>query len=301
MTPTDSQSLVSVVMPAYNVAWCVGRAVESVLAQDYPRRELIVVNDGSTDDTRAVLDRYRGQITVIDQDNRGMCAARNVAIRRSRGAYVAFLDADDRWLPAKLSRQVELMESRPEIGFCSTAARVEDESGKLLNLWRCRVGRTQMLQTLFAENAAIAGGCSAVMARRDLVERVGMFDESLRGFEDPDLWIRLAAVTGYACIDTPLAIILRRAGSVSRNVDAMRSSTLRSMQKNRRLLPPELRGRFWRDCLAGVYTDYAKPAYRSGRTGRAVLDTLRALALSPVGRGRLCLGLLRDFALRRPL
>lgn len=288
-------------MPAYNVAWCVGRAVDSVLAQTYAARELIVVNDGSTDDTRAVLDRFRGSIAVIDQANRGMCSARNAAIRSARGAYVAFLDADDWWLPDKLSRQVELMESRAEIGFCSTAARVEDEHGKLLNLWRCCPGRTQMLTTLFAENAAIAGGCSAVMARRHLLEQIGMFDESLRGFEDPDLWIRLAAVTGYACIDSPMAVILRRPNSVSRNIDAMRSSTLRSMHKNRALLPPDLRGRFWRDCLAGVYTDYAKPAYRSGRIGRALLDTLRALLLSPFSRGRLCLGLLRDFALRRPL
>jgi hypothetical protein len=156
-----------------------------------------------------------------------------------------------------------------------------------------------MLETLFAENAAIAGGCSAVVARRQLIEQVGLFDESLRGFEDPDLWIRLAAVTGYACIDEPLAVILRREQSVSRNVDAMRESTLRSLHKNRALLPEPLRGGFWRNCLAGVYADYAKPAYREGRLGRAYVDTLRALVLSPAGRGRLCLGLLRDFALGR--
>ena len=301
MTPTGSQPLVSVVMPAYNVAWCIGRAVDSVLAQDYRARELIVVNDGSTDATRAALEAYRGEITLIDQENRGMSAARNVAIGNARGAYVAFLDADDRWLPEKLSRQVELMESRPEIGFCSTAARVEDGDGKLLNLWRCHHGNIAMLATLFAENAAIAGGCSAVIARKHLVERVGLFDESLRGFEDPDLWMRLAAVSGYQCIAAPLAVILRREKSVSRNLDAMRVSTLRSMRKNRALLPARLRGGFWRNCLAGVYTDYAKPAYREGRIGSAYADTLRALLLSPVGRGRLCLGLLRDFLLGRPV
>jgi len=301
MNTTGSEPLVSVVMPAHNVGWCVNRAVDSVLAQTFRAHEIVVVNDGSTDDTGAVLAGYRGRIRVIDQENRGMCAARNVAIRHARGSYIAFLDADDQWLPQKLALQVELMESRPEVGFCSTAARVEDEQGKLLNLWRCCSGRARMLETLFAENAAIAGGCSAVMARKHLIERVGLFDETLRGFEDPDLWIRLAAITSYACIDEPLAIILRREKSVSRNVDAMRSSTLRSLHKNRALLPAELRGRFWRDCLAGVYTDYAKPAYRAGRMGRAYADTLRALALSPAGRGRLCLGLLRDFLLKRPV
>ena len=301
MTSTGSEPLVSVVMPAYNVAWCIRHAVDSVLAQDYGAHELIVVNDGSTDDTRAVLETYGGAISVIDQENRGMSAARNVAIRKARGTYLAFLDADDRWLPAKLSRQVNLMQDRPEIGFCSTAARVEDGEGNLLNLWGCRHGGTEMLATLFAEGAAIAGGCSAVMARKHLVDRVGLFDETLRGFEDPDLWIRLAAESGYQCIDETLVVILRRERSVSRNLDAMRSSTLRSMRKNRELLPLGLRGSFWRNCLAGVYTDYAKPAYRAGRIGRAYADTLRALSLSPLGRGRLCLGLLRDFLLGRPV
>lgn len=301
MTSTPSELLVSVVMPAYNVAWCIGRAVDSVLAQDFRACELIVVNDGSTDGTRALLEGYGAAITVINQENRGMSAARNTGIRRARGTYVAFLDADDWWLAGKLSRQVDLMHGRPEIGFSSTTVRVEDDDGRLLNLWRCPNGSTEILATLFAQNAAIAGGCSAVMARRDLLDRVGLFDESLRGFEDPDLWMRLAAVSGYACIDETLAVILRREQSVSRNLDSMRVAALRSMRKNRALLPPGLRGRFWRSCLAGVYTDYAKPAYRAGRLGLAYADTLHALMLSPLGRGRLCLGLLRDFLLRKPV
>jgi glycosyltransferase involved in cell wall biosynthesis len=301
MTSTASEPTVSVIMPAYNVAWCIGRAVDSVLTQDYRARQLIVINDGSTDGTRTVLEGYGAAICVIDQENHGMSAARNAGIRRARGTYVAFLDADDWWLPGKLSRQVALMQGRPEIGFCSTVVRVEDSDGRLLNLWRCPSGSTEILETLFAENAAIAGGCSAVMVRKDLFDRVGLFDESLRGFEDPDLWMRLAAVSGYACIDDTLAVILRREKSVSRDLDAMRVAALRSMRKNRALLPSRLRGRFWRNCLAGVYTDYAKPAYRAGRLGLAYADTLRALMLSPLSRGRLCLGLLRDFLLRNPL
>ena len=171
----------------------------------------------------------------------------------------------------------------------------------MLNLWRCPDANTEILATLFAQNGAIAGGCSAVMVRKDLLHRVGLFDESLRGFEDPDLWMRLAAVSGYACIDETLGVILRREKSVSRNLDSMRQAALRSMRKNRALLPPRLRGRFWRNCLARVYTDYAKPEYRAGRLGPAYKDTLHALMLSPVGQGRLCLGLLRDFLLKRPL
>src|SRR5258708_21019220 len=131
MTPTASAPLVSVVMPAYNVAWCIGRAIDSVRALDFRARELIVVNDGSTDGTRALLESYGDAITVIDQANRGMSAARNAGIRSARGTYVAFLDADDWWLPEKLSHQVELMLGRPEAGFSSTTARVAAGAGRL--------------------------------------------------------------------------------------------------------------------------------------------------------------------------
>lgn len=300
--PMTEKPVVSIVMPAYNVAWCVARAIDSVLAQSLRGFELIVVNDGSTDDTRQVLQRYGDTLKVIDQDNAGMSAARNTGIRAARGEYVAFLDADDWWLPEKLSRQLELMRARPELGFCSTAARVENPQGEFVNDWHCPpLDTVNVLETLFSENAAIAGGCSAVMVRKELFQRVGLFDESLRGFEDPDLWIRLAAVSGYACIPEPLVVILRREQSVSRNLNAMRESALKSIKKNRALLPAERRGGFWRCSLAGVYTDYAKGAYRAGRRRAALADILRAFALSPVGRGRLCLGLMKDVLLGRQL
>jgi len=294
-------ALVSVVMPAFNVGWCVARAVDSVLTQSLREREVVVVDDGSTDDTASVLARYGDAIRVIRQTNAGMSAARNAGIRMARGNLVAFLDADDWWHPDKLRRQVTLMRERPEFGFCSTAARVVNPEGRLLNVWHCPGPNNDMLRTLFAENAAIAGGCSAVMVRRELLDHVGLFDESLRGFEDPDLWIRLAAVSGYACIDEPLVEILRREHSVSRNLENMRKAALASLRKNRDLLPVGLRGAFWRACLASVYTDYAKGAYRAGEVRAAVADTLRAFALSPAGRGRLCLGLLRDMMLGRAL
>ena len=289
-------------MPAYNVAWCVGRAVDSVLAQDFRGRELIVVNDGSTDGTRALLEGYGAAITVIDQDNRGMSAARNAGIRRARGTYVAFLDADDWWLPGKLvaSGRTDAEPSGDRIlldrGAGRGRRRAAAQSVALSQRGAPRFSRHYLPRTQPSPAAARRSWCA-----RTLFDRVGLFDESLRGFEDPDLWMRLAAVSGYACIDETLAVILRREKSVSRNLDAMRVATLRSMRKNRALLPARLRGRFWRNCLAGVYTDYAKPAYRAGRLGLAYADTLRALMLSPLGRGRLCLGLLRDFLLKKPV
>jgi glycosyltransferase involved in cell wall biosynthesis len=292
---------VSVVIPAFNAAWCVGKAIESVLSQDCEDREIIVVDDGSTDDTAAVLARYAGAIRVIAQANGGMSNARNAGIRAARGEFLAFLDSDDWWLPGKLSRQVELLRTRPDLGFCSCSARVEDMEGRLLNLWECPTWHGPFVVHLFGSGADVPGSCSAVLARRALVLEVGAFDETLRGAEDPDLWIRLAAISGYACLPEPLSVILRRPGSVSRNLEAMRESTLRMMRKNRPLLPHDMQGSYWRSCIAGVYADYAKWRYRAGQRGTAILDVLRLLSLAPVARGRLGLGLLKDMLLGRRL
>ncbi len=293
--------VVSAVIPAFNAAWCVGKAIDSVLAQSFRDFELIVVNDGSTDDTADVLAGYGDSIRVVDQANGGMSHARNSGIREARGEFIAFLDSDDWWLPEKLARQVTLMRARPELGFCSCSARVEDVEGRLLNLWECRSWQGSFLAHLFESGADVPGSCSAVLARRHLVQNAGAFDESLQGVEDPDLWIRLAAISEYACLAEPMAVILRRPGSVSRNLEAMRGSAIRVMHKNRHLLPPALQGGFWRSCLAGIHGDYAKWRYRQGKRAAALVDVAHVARLAPLAKGRLALGLLKDMMLRRTL
>jgi glycosyltransferase involved in cell wall biosynthesis len=301
MTLTPDVPAVSVVVPAYNAAWCLGKAVDSVLAQDYRDFELIVVDDGSTDGTASVLADYGDAVRVVRQPNGGLSSARNAGIRAARGEFVAFLDADDWWLPGKLHRQVELMRSRPDVGFSSTAARVEDPDGRLLNVWGCAQWEGSFLVHLFGSNADVAGSGSAVMARRAMFDRVGGFDESLRSLEDIDMWMRLAAVAGYACLDEPLAVILKRPGSMSRNLEVMRAAAVAVMAKNRRLLPEPLQGAYWRHCMAGIHGDYAKWRYRAGQRGAALVELGHLFRLAPVARGRLGLGLLRDVLLARPL
>lgn len=301
MTRTTDTPSVSIVIPAYNAAWCVGKAIDSVLAQDYRDFELVVVNDGSTDETATVLRRYGDALRVVDQANGGMSKARNAGIREARGEFIAFLDSDDWWLPPKLGRQVQLLRTRPEVGFCSCAARVEDTEGRLLNLWQVPIVEGSFLAHLFGSSADVPGSCSAVLARRHLIQAVGGFDETLRGAEDPDLWIRLAAISEFACIAEPLAVILRRPGSVSRNLESMQESTVRMMRKNRHLLPAGMQGPYWRHCLAGVHGDYAKWRYREGQRWSALKEVLALLRLSPIGRGRLGLGLLKDILLGRPM
>jgi glycosyltransferase involved in cell wall biosynthesis len=299
MTPNAEAPAVGVVVPAYNAAWCVGRAIDSVLAQEGAGYEIVVVDDGSTDDTPAVLARYGDAIRVLRQRNQGLSAARNAGIRAARGEFVAFLDADDWWLPGKLARQLELMRMRPEVGFSSTAARVEDPQGHLLNLWPAPQWQGPFVVHLFGSNADVAGSGSAVMARRALFDRVGGFDETLRSLEDIDMWMRLAAVSEYACVSEPLVVILKRPGSMSRNLEVMRDAAVQVMRKNRRLLPDPLQGAYWRACMAGVHADYAKWRYRSGQRAGALCEVAHLMALAPLERGRLGLGLLKDIALGR--
>jgi len=297
----NSSPLVSIIIPAYNAAWCVRRAVDSVLAQDYRDFEVIVVDDGSQDDTTAVLATYGDGLRVVSKANGGLSSARNAGIAAARGAYVAFLDADDWWLPGKLSSQMALMESRPQLLFCSTTTLVLNPEGERLADWRCGRGDRPALECIFAANAHVAGSGSAVMARREAFARAGGFDESLRSLEDIDMWMRLAALGDYACIDEPLTAIEKRGDSMSGNLDVMRAAAIRVMRKNRHLLPPAMRGGFWRSAYAAMLSDYAKWAYRKGHAARATGDLLHALLLAPLSRGRRSLGLLLAIATRQRL
>ena len=292
---------VSVVVPAYNAAAFVGRAVDSVLAQSGVDYELLVVDDGSKDDTVAVLGAYGDRLRVLVQANAGPAAARNRGLHEARGRYVAFLDADDWWLPEKLARQVALLDGRPEIGFCSTATHVVTEGVAPAGEWPCVPGERPLLETLFVRSAAVSGSTSGVLARRELLLGAGGFDEALRGFEDPDLWMRLAARAGYACIDEPLTVVVRTPGSVSSHLPRMRAATLASLRKNRALLPVPRRGAYWRAACAGALADYAKMAWRAGDRRHGLAWATEALLRAPIGRGRLAAGLLLAMLRGAPL
>lgn len=292
---------VSVIIPAYNSAWCIRRAVESVLGQTYRDFELIVVNDGSDDGTEQVLAAFGDRLRLISKPNGGLSSARNAGIAAASGEFVAFLDTDDCWLPGKLERQVQLMESRSELALNSTAAWLEGPDGSRIGIWSCKNGCGSALENIFKTNAYVAGSGSTVMVRRSLFGRVGNFDESLYGLEDVDMWMRLSMVGEYACIPESLAIIMKRPGSLSTNLEGMRRSAVAVMKKNRKLLPRELRGRFWRASYVDMLADYSKWEYREGRRIAAMLHLLQGLLICPLTKGRLILGLLRHMLKRHRL
>lgn len=284
-------ALVSVIIPAYNVEWCVRRAIDSVLAQDCKPLEILVVDDGSTDDTPEILASYGNSIRVISKENGGLSSARNAGIRESKGELIAFLDADDWWMPEKLSVQVRLMREQTNLGFCSTCTLIKDSDGNDLGTWDCPTIKDSILKTIFMTHASVAGSGSGVLVRRELFDQAGGFDESLPSLEDIDMWMRLAAISHYACLAEPLTVIVKRSDSMSGNLDVMRASAIQVMKKNRHFLEAKDRGQFWQSAYAGVLSDYAKWEYRAGRKQSAMAHLLEAFIRAPLSKGRLTLGL----------
>ncbi len=180
--------MVSVVIPLYNREGFIARAIDSVLAQTKSAFEIIVVNDGSTDNSAKILEHYHDKIVIITQENSGVSAARNVGIKKAKGNWIAFLDSDDTWHPTKLQKQLAYHDSHPSI-MISHTAEIWMRNGK-------EVKQKKIHQKpqgwCFEENV---GFCkiapSTTMIARSLFEDVGYFDESLVICEDYDLWLRI--------------------------------------------------------------------------------------------------------------
>jgi glycosyltransferase involved in cell wall biosynthesis len=190
-----SVPLVSVVIPAYNAENTIRRALESALEQDYERLEVIVADDCSTDSTREVAGRINNpRITLLASPvNRGAAAARNRAIRHASGVYIAFLDADDTWLPGKISAQVRMMEENPKASITTCDCLFFDGEGRPRETFfekRAPRAGENAWQVLLSYNFVAT---PTVLARKTDVVELGGFSETLPIGEDQELWIRLAA------------------------------------------------------------------------------------------------------------
>ncbi|MGO9295744.1 MAG: glycosyltransferase family 2 protein [Streptosporangiaceae bacterium] len=185
---------VTVVTPAYNVARYIGEAVDSVLAQTFSDFEYLIVDDGSTDDTMAVVAARAGdsRMRVVAGQHRGLSAARNVGIREARGRYIAYLDGDDRWNRRFLEYQAGLIESLPpQVGGVFCRSRMILENGTPVFVQWQRPGRYDFDDLLAAGNPMRNG--SSLLIRRSCFADAGGFDESLSHVEDLEMWLRIAA------------------------------------------------------------------------------------------------------------
>lgn len=214
------------IIASFNMGWCVGAAVDSALSQGVEGVEVIVVDDGSTDDTQTRLAPFAHRITLQRQQNSGQAAARNAALKLARGECIMFLDADDRLLPGKIALQLGYLRAHPAMSGVFSDGLLVTPEGEVLN----RVSAESPAGLFSAEGAAqlrrhlLRGHpfpIHCALLRRSAVETVGGFDESLRAREDLDFWLRFAAAHETAYLPGELIEYVVRPRSVSRSRESM--------------------------------------------------------------------------------
>lgn len=221
---------VSVVIPVFNGETCVGTAIESVLAQSHRKVEVIAINDGSQDDSVAVLQRFGDQIKVISQTNAGVARTRNRGIEAATGEFIAFLDQDDYWLPEKLELQLQIFGTRPEIGLVHTAVEHRDlETGAVLPPLNPSSRPEKMIGSCLEE--LLLGNPlynSSVVVRREVIDRVGGCNVQLAGntVADYELWLRIAQHYTFGYIAQPVTIYRMHGGQGMHDRRAMLTAEL---------------------------------------------------------------------------
>ncbi len=219
---------ISVIIPTHNRAGTLSRAIKSVLNQTFTDFELIVIDDGSTDGTPAILDSFPNIIRMT-QKHSGVSRARNCGIAHATGEWVSFLDSDDEWLPKKLGAQIEFLEENPDIKIVQTEE-VWIRNGKRVNSMKKHKKHSGFI---FKECLPLCiVSPSAVVIKRELLDEVGYFDETFPACEDYDLWLRIAAGHPIGLIDRPL--IIKYGGhedQLSRTIPSLDLYRIKSIEK----------------------------------------------------------------------
>ncbi|QRM53582.1 glycosyltransferase [Sinorhizobium sp. BG8] len=276
----------SIVIPAYNVAEYIVPAVVSALDQSFSDLEVIVVDDGSTDDTPALLaklseERQDERLRIVRQPNGGLSAARNTGIREARGEYIGFLDGDDLWRPDKAERHVAAMDCDPGIGLTYSASEFIEEDGQLTH----RILRPDTLNPSLHEMILRnhVGNGSTPVVRRDCFEVAGFFREDLRSCEDYEMWCRILWLTDAVAIGLPLPLTFYRLrkSSLSFDVDrfvAQADLALEIIQSSMREVPRRLIVR----ARSEHYRIAARKAVIAGKTDKARSLLAHAFRLRPL-------------------
>lgn len=226
------KGLVSVVIPAYNVGAHISEAIDSVLAQDYSEMELVVVDDGSKDDTADVVETRYPQVTLIRKANGGAATARNAGIRAAQGEFIAFLDADDIWLPGKLRAQVDHLNAYAEVGMnCTDFARwVSDDRGvfpdpllEIPDQGGMAAGAIDQELSGWVYHKLLLDNfvwTTTVVMRRSLIDKIGLYDESFRLGQDYEYFLRASHETVVHRLSRVYALYRQHAGSATaRGID----------------------------------------------------------------------------------
>lgn len=279
---------VTVLIPTYNAAAYLTETLESVCTQTFRDVELLIVDDGSRDDTLAMARRFESRITlrIIEQANAGPAAARNNGIRQAQGEYVAFIDSDDLMMPHRLASQVALFDADPALGLVHTDLMTFDDRGVIHATRRAFSNPCggAVLDKLLIDNFITT---STVMAPRAKLLEVGLFDEARRISEDFDLWLRMAERWNVGYVDESVVKYRRRPGSLSE--DKLRTGmaaldVVETWWRNHADYARDHRS-LQRQSLAKHLEVAGSAAVAQGRTAAGLKCLARALALAPTHGG----------------
>lgn len=272
--------LVSIIIPNFNYSRYLAQAIESVLGQSYRHVEVIVIDDGSSDDSEAILRRYGDQIRWYRQARQGVAAARNRGVEVSRGELVAFLDADDFWLPLKLERQVARWVGDPEVGFVHCGARIIDEGGDTVEVQLDgQEGWVAKEMLLFRRLAIVCAGSGALMPRV-VFDAIGGFDPRLSTSADWDLCYRVAVQRRVAFVPEELIVIRRHQSNMHANIHVMEQDMLLAYTKAFQGASPEIR-RLRRQSYGNLHMVLGGSFFRTGQLVDAARHITTSLWLTP--------------------
>ncbi len=274
---------VSIVIPTYNYGCYIEAAINSVLNQRYKNIEILVVDDGSTDDTQSRLEQYQNdsRLNVIVQSNQGAAAARNRGIKASTGAFIAFLDADDIYRPDNIAVKVSFLTAHQEFAWCYSNWAWVDKEGRTIRFGN----EPDMSLAHLRANGNILHWVlqgyklqtNVFLFRRETLDAVGGFDESLTVLEDHDLYLRTAADFPIGYVDDVLLEIYQHADSLGTGVERKTAYYCRWLlhRKIVRFYPKQLQtariAPAWRYQQADLYRNLAELAYAQGQYQRAIV------------------------------
>jgi glycosyltransferase involved in cell wall biosynthesis len=276
------QPAISVIIGAYNVERFVAAAIQSALSQTFGDFELIVADDGSTDDTLAVVREFTdSRISVLAFPHRGPTWLLNDCVARSRGRYLAFLDGDDVWAPRRLERHVEYMDARPGADLTFSLSRIIDENGRDTGITSRSFQGPLPFHHLLADNLMANG--SAVMIRRTALEQAGLFDTAMEASYDHDCWLRIALLRpgNILCIPEVLTFYRRRRGQITGDWRRMERASHHMAEKFHVSRPREA-ARAERRRRENLYRYLAMIAFESGAYAEGLKLLLRSAAASPL-------------------
>jgi glycosyltransferase involved in cell wall biosynthesis len=269
---------VSVVIPTYNYGRFIGEAIESALGQSHAPLELIVVDDGSTDDTLEVLAKYRGKVNYISQKNQGPSAARNKGILASRGEWIAFLDADDLWFEDKLQRQMECAAAHPRVCLIGALSSKNNGDPGIQS-----AGAHTLINTADLLGGLPFGTSSVVARRRELIS-AGLFNESRRYVEDRELWLKLSTVGAAARVNRVLWSYRAHANQANTNSKCMADNYYQVLNEFFEAAP-EFK-KFRRFAYAYYEYDSAMSFHEAGKNLTALGHLLSSYLRSPLSLER---------------